>query len=390
MKITLLSLLGFTLLISCNNAPKTENIETNKDSSVTPSPSTASILSVDSLMIPYQEKIQTFSISEPKKIQGKRGTIIYVEPENLEALDGSAPGKTIELHLLELRDKMEMLANNVQTVSDGKLLVSGGAYLIECSSDGKALKLKQGKSMSVVFPKNTNTNMELFYGHKDPNGNMNWKSTGTPITLATAPDSSIEKVPIIQTKMVAKPGSQAVAGNLKMSAGDMKSSSGMVMAEDGNFYLAKDIIKSTDTSYKEVKMSRAQKLEANFYDQLAIQNLGWINCDYFYRNPSNTELIVSVSGAPQQIHFRTFVVFKSVNSIIGGYSVSDNQGNMKFIQKIPTKESVTIMAISTINGKVYGFKKDLNTSGNTEKIELAAKADALSEEDIKSFFSSGS
>ena len=97
--------------------------------------------------------IQQFKISSgrPSSIRGKKGTVLMIDPADLVTEDGKPLSKEINVALKELSNQAEMAMNGSQTVADGKLLVSGGAYYIGLSSAGSKLKLKPGKSMH--FPK---------------------------------------------------------------------------------------------------------------------------------------------------------------------------------------------------------------------------------------------
>ncbi|MDQ3072176.1 MAG: hypothetical protein M3Q97_02770 [Bacteroidota bacterium] len=58
-----------------------------------------------------------------------------------------------------------------------KILVTGGAYYLNMNSNGKQLKMKQGKGLEVEFPKLTENEMGLFLGERDSLGQINWTST---------------------------------------------------------------------------------------------------------------------------------------------------------------------------------------------------------------------
>ena len=114
--------------------------------------------------------------------KNKLGTTIYINPNDLETLDGKPLTENIEIELKELTNQLELFGTNTQTVSNGKLLVSGGAYYLNMKSNGKQLKIKDGKNINIDFPKLTNEKMSLFYGQKDSLGIMNWESTKTKFT----------------------------------------------------------------------------------------------------------------------------------------------------------------------------------------------------------------
>ncbi len=127
-------------------------------------------------------KVDTDSIVE---IVGEKGTVIRFNPKDLETISNkSFTGDSLSIELIELTTKQDLLLANAQTVSDGKWLISGGAFKIGIKAHGEFLILKKDKIMNATFPKSTNEpNMELFYGKRDKRGMMNWKPIGDSLRL---------------------------------------------------------------------------------------------------------------------------------------------------------------------------------------------------------------
>lgn len=153
-------------LISCNN---------KQDKKLQISP-LDQLKQVDNLLSEIAEKPQKLTAPSDKKttVNGSRGTIIHVDPNRLETVDGSPLGDNIQIELLELTDNSTMLLNNTQTTSNGQILETGGAYYINMTSNGKQLKMKKGQGIEVEFPKLTEDEMALFLGERDSLGQMNW------------------------------------------------------------------------------------------------------------------------------------------------------------------------------------------------------------------------
>ena len=91
----------------------------------------------------FEEPSQTFTVSssKPAQVKGKKGTTVSINPSDLETVDGRPVGNNIQIELKELTNQQQLLRANAQTVSNGQLLVSGGAYFINMTSDGQQLKL---------------------------------------------------------------------------------------------------------------------------------------------------------------------------------------------------------------------------------------------------------
>ena len=57
----------------------------------------------------------------------------------------------LEINLLHNNKLAIYLSSKIEVESNGKLLVSGGAYFINMTSDGKQLRLKTGKKLGLAF-----------------------------------------------------------------------------------------------------------------------------------------------------------------------------------------------------------------------------------------------
>ncbi len=149
------------------------------------------------------EYVQDFIVSNDSLVTvfGKKGTEIRFNPNDLETLNGKPiNGDSLNVELIELTTKQDLLYANTQTISHKKWLISGGAFKIDIKSGEDLLVLKEGKTIDVVFPKNSDiSDMELFYGERDNFGNMNWDSTGNffkshPYVILTVETSVIDTI----------------------------------------------------------------------------------------------------------------------------------------------------------------------------------------------------
>jgi len=119
---------------------------------------------LNKVLAKYEQAPQKFNVSaqKPSSVKGKQGTVIFINPDDLTTTNGEAVSGSIEVELKELTNQKQLLNANATTSSNGKLLVSGGAYYINMSAAGKPLKLKSGKTLSVEFPQITTEKMGLF------------------------------------------------------------------------------------------------------------------------------------------------------------------------------------------------------------------------------------
>lgn len=183
MSLFALALLMALLAWGCSPSA-TDNRDTGPGS-LQPLPDSAAL---GDLMKPFAPAMQTFSLSptRPATVTGAAGTKIHVAPKDLQMPDGSPVSSPIEVSLVECTSVAELLGAGLQTVSDGRLLETGGSYYIDMRSQGQQLSLREGKSLAVEFPQNVDEGMELFYGEPNASGQMNWIPAGQDFEPASA------------------------------------------------------------------------------------------------------------------------------------------------------------------------------------------------------------
>lgn len=123
-------------------------------------------------------------------IVGEQGTRIFIERGTFQYADGSPANGPIEMKLEEYYDKGDMVVADLQTVSDGKLLETGGMLQITASSQGKEVMIRADKRIVVHLPK-TNSflaeEMDLFYADNAATDSSvaNWKLDTTDLVKRT-------------------------------------------------------------------------------------------------------------------------------------------------------------------------------------------------------------
>lgn len=347
---TILVLLTFVSfgIISCNIN------QTSPDDKKTPAPDAKTEIGrVNDLLKQYEEPSQTFKVSaaKPSQVTGKNGTIISINPADLIAVNGTPLGANIEVELKELMNQEQLLKTNAQTTSNGKLLVSGGAYYINMTSDGQPLKLKEGKNLSVQFPKITSKEMSLFYGQRDSLGQLNWQQS----------EQKFERV--IQSRLedeIETPAPVQASGQINEILGYIDHESKREFTPE-----EKRLIEE-ERRLIEVEEKKNLAVAEKVYKAVELKQFGWINCDRFYDATNVTDLKYVLNEKDSIVSANVYLVFKDINSIMqNSYFSFEGYSYNSGFQNIPVGSKTKLIAFSIKNGKIYSYKSDLTIKPNT-------------------------
>ncbi|MCT4622608.1 MAG: OmpA family protein [Schleiferiaceae bacterium] len=142
----------------------------------------------------------TFQINSTKqnKLEGKLGTQLLVDPGSFVDANGNPIEGEIEFELVEATQFQNFISHNLATISDGKMLVSGGMVQLKATQNGQELDLNEN-SITMVVPTNQVANgMELFTSETGEN----WENTGQkvnnrfPLNLPPYPNMVYSKKPL--------------------------------------------------------------------------------------------------------------------------------------------------------------------------------------------------
>lgn len=302
----------------------------------------AAVEQMDSLYAILTPPAQLFSVSSKKtsKVKGKKGSIIYVNPKNLATVDGSPLGKKIEVELIEMTHKSSLLLNNASTTAGNQLLVSGGAYYLNMSSDGQQLQIKEGKSIEVEFPKLTENEMGLFVGQRDSLGQLDWSPT----------TQKFEQKELVQP---VAPSSQ------KNGQLDAQSELEQILGYIGDSYdsTSREQIKAYE------KEEKAYKEALKTYAPIPLTDLGWINCDRFLQE-NNPKIDLPVALKNDSItHARIYAIFEDINSVMAAYYFSAQKEVASF-ENIPINRKITLLAIAIKDQQAFMADTTIVTQEN--------------------------
>lgn len=248
-------------------------------------------------------KSQTFTITTDNgqsSITGEQGTKVTFPQNAFTTLDGTPVTGTVSIELKEIYDKSDMVLSDRPTMSDGRLLISGGEIFIGATANGQELRLDANTNILVELAPTTavDTTMGLFTGSVDDSV-FNW----TPVDIDTTA---------------------------------ARNDSLWYVSDPGFYYDPSHYI-------------------------FAISTLGWINCDRFY-GESATYIHVTCSGEPTPSATKVYLIFKNLNGVAPLHY--EWGANKYYSVAAPIGEEATLVAFGIKDGKEYFSKKDITISSD--------------------------
>jgi len=204
---------------------------------------------------------QTYSVNATTggQVMGNKGTQLIFEPNAFRQLDGSLVTGTVTVKLVEVLSIGDMIWLNKQTIGNDngtlKMLRSGGELGLTASQGGNFLRIAPGGLVAKIPTSTGDTNMELFTGRENPNGDMIW----------TVVDSSVVDV-------------------------------------EEDYYV--------DTTYVVVWP------DPPFYYYPSADSLFWVNCDYFYNYPNRTVVTSTIPVGQSTDSTFVWIAFPTENSMM--------------------------------------------------------------------------
>ncbi|MFD0863329.1 hypothetical protein ACFQ1M_14035 [Sungkyunkwania multivorans] len=292
-------------------------------------------------------------------VVGDRGTRIYVNPENLISENGEI-GDSITVSLTELTTKEELLKANAQTVSNGRWLISGGAYRIAMYSNGEALKIKEGKSIKVEFPRIAEEPMQLFYGERENNEYMNWKESDVSLQDKKYPvilhrdfsylafDEAYAIYRLIDSVNIDTLKRQSIS-EFRTS---YKNADSLVVIND-------TLHAYTSVALRTIQIDRSIQLIDQLYEVVYLKKLDWINVDRFY--PKNLERVTLEIEVEKDAFFsQLYLLDKTQNTVLNLFENTEG----KIIVDIPINVSFDLIILAIKDEKIFGSRETISISSS--------------------------
>lgn len=140
----------------------------------------------DLIRVVSPEYKQTYTINPTKDntVKGNKGTTILIPKNALQTKEGKpVTADQVEIVLEEFLQPKDAAFNQLSTMSDGRMLESGGMFSIKAYAQNEEVVLKKGKQLQVEMPTiNMQKGMELFTAVKNADGITEWKPASVPFT----------------------------------------------------------------------------------------------------------------------------------------------------------------------------------------------------------------
>lgn len=337
-------------------------------------------------------------------IQCKSGMKITVNPSLLEKEDGSGVNDVIEVAVIELLNSDDLFKAHATTVSDGKLLASGGTYFIGMNCNNQKLRIRNGCSLKVSFPRLSASDMQLFYGERNITGDINWRSSGknlntdngirfsdyqTPYQLPSRNkelklyDSLNSEIYFYDQKMtittfvnmLQKKGVDISIDTLFVGTRYSMLEHGQYQIDNKKFRIVTGAERKKEREQLAEETRREEELQKEaekrslpgqikkLYAVTTIGSLGWLNCDRF-NDQEKTEINIEPSWVSNST-ISYFIIFRSINGLLDG-RISMNASNKYAISDLPVGQPITIVAFTTSHGQLYQSRKDITVSKGSQ------------------------
>lgn len=290
-------------------------------------------------------------------ITGKYGTRFIINPSDLMTQGGGEINDSIKIELKELTNQYQMAMANAQTISKNRLLVSGGAYFIEITTQGEKVILKPKKKIKIRFPILSQENMSLFSGNRDSLGRLFW--TQENISLKNERYILLKELEMLQVQL-----ENVMFGNRGIVGYGPKTK----------------LLKNKMDSLRSIIYGDILHPEIDF------GNLEWINIDRFLEIKNKTNLMVNFLPSDKIKSANIYLIFKDINSVVQEYYFDENKKNANItFQNIPVGANVKIIAYTLKDNKIFAHCTSMKIKEN-ETVTLPMNE--LNEKDFKNLFKS--
>lgn len=293
----------------------------------------------------YFPKAAEYYSVNPKKdtvIYGSQGTVLYISAGSLLTQD------EVRVELKEYYTFSDLIKNNLPTISNGKMLVTGGSLYVQITDvkTGNQVQINPAKGIQIDFASVTkDPDMEIFIADKHSK-NMNW---------------------VLPSKRSKISESDGLSSNLPESTTNLNDNALDNLSTKNRFNFQTKLAINIDTT--------SLVTNKKMYDKLTIYDLGYINCDKFYEEPT---LAYSFEGNHDE-GTQYYLVFKEVRGVLVGYE----NGNSVNFGNVPKDKEAVLMAVKIEDEQIYFYKTNIvPQSDSSPKIALKEIEESFLDEQL--------
>ncbi len=350
--------------IACNGLlnpiPEKEEISSKK---------TNPFSSTDDFFKSYISPKQTFSINaqENTKLTTDGKVNIYIFANSLKNKNEDLVIGNVQIEITEFLNRSDMLLANLHTMSNKRMLESGGMFLIEAFQNGEKLNnhLNQAIEISIPFEGAPKENMITFLANET---DMNWIPQDNNLLInrrfinntfsdldqcnmlfgGTTNSKKKAKLNfgfwlkyIFQPKKRKRKRRRIKRENKKIEQRDARC---QALLEAYAKELKALKIKYDQFAEGKLPLEEVKKEVINNYI-MSTSSLGWINCDRFYNIEHKTDLFTDIPFVPE---YDIKLIFTDIKSILVPYN---NDGKFIFTN-IPVTNKVKLFITRTTEEQV--------------------------------------
>lgn len=428
------------VLLSCNTHKNHEANKPTDNLEIRPAvPASHAMLNLAAYADDFMQTVkQEFTVKGKHKtvITAKGGLRVTVNAADLVKENGMPVDGDIRVNIIELASSKDFFYSNAATISDGRLLSSGGSYYVGMLCNGYRLELKKGRSMMIDFPILRKEDMELFYGKRDEKNNMNWRKMNMVLTMPPESVSFTDSSYSSEVFNFRNDLEEFRTGRLFQSLKDPISYYGkeitlqrfvdtlnavkpIVYLETISFWpknLPTDRVLDTafliatygpmkqyvlrsckQLEQEEQERERRKQLQAarfskweprslagqiqKYYAPVAVSYMGWINCDRFYKEPqAEMEFDMPITLNNSQVQY--FLLYESINGMIHSQVLCDENAKAS-VAGLPIGIKATMIGFVKKDGIIYQAKETfMIEAGKKQKLDFTV----ISEEELKKIF----
>lgn len=299
----------------------------------------------------YPEKPSQFFVIDPLRdtiIIGNEGTRLYFKAGCL------LTKKKVQVELKEFYKLEDYIKNGLPTVSNGKMIQTGGSIYLNAKENDAAKKqvnINPEKGVGVDFTiGKDDAGMEIFIKDPRSTNELNWILPPKRRVVETWQ----------MTEIVYGPGGKVISEKKFNSKEEWEKH---VKDEEAKEKARKEKAALEEKERKE-KEKIKEETNTKMDGKLQIYNLGYINCDKFPDEP----MIPLMVKADEKVTAEYYLVYTDVRGVMKGYV----SGDQVSFGSVAQNRQAILIAVCFIGKQAYYYKGSVGAGGKLSgKVALA-------------------